>query len=1166
MDEDELVRVRILIPGRAPRMVSLGRGRHVFGRSQKVEVPLTDGSVSRRHLELDVDGKGSATVRDLGSSRGTFVNGQALSGARRVVTGDILGLGDQRIELADAPWAEATRLDRGEPEPDGTMREAFGGPSRGGGTVIDPTGHAPRVFRSAALEALGAPPTEEDLAAAERASVLADLSDEERQRVLQFAERVEVPPGTPLVRIGEVVDELIVVLSGEVRLIAGERSVGTVRQGGAIDLPAVILGSRAAATAITDETATVLRIDAGLLREVLALDPQAEAMVRRPLEWPGAERLRDLLLEYGVARPVQRELLSALRRRAVPAGARINEEGDRAVSLWIVDRGSLAGWKMLDGVPVMLLELSVGSLIGGAELIAERPLALRYVAATDVELLELDAATLLRLTALAPELRQLVEALGPFGRQAAETIVVPDEHPPDEDTEAPPIEAFLKGKSRPPPRRARRIFIRQHDEMDCGAACLAMIANAYGRRISLAYYRALVHVTRDGASMWSLVRAARRTGFEVIGVKSSAHAIRGVYLPALLLFQYHFVVLYAITKKYAWVADPAIGIRKLPIEEFKDAWSGMALFVKPTPALYRHVESAAGYAKYRVLLRGLLRPVFEILCASLLLFGFGLVTPLFTQVVFDRVLVRADRTLLNILMLAVAVVVLLQQATQGVRSYLTGYVANKFDATFSALVYRHVLRLPLNYFMVRRVGDILTRFREMVKIRQFFTGDTLTSLIQVASVAMYVGVLYLYHPRLGQAALLLVPVILATALLTGRRLERLLQEGFPARAKAQGLIVEQMRALDTIKSLGAELPSRWRWEEALRDSLRNRFRVDRLRVLTTTISGALEQMSTTGLTFYAAHLALRGQLSIGKVIATTQFVTSIFGPVRELAGRWTTLQDTKVALGRVDDIITASPEAPGARAEGSDAEPVAGDIEFEDVWFQYGSDLSPWVMKGVTIKIARGETVAIVGRSGSGKTTLVQLINLLYRPTRGRILIGGKDTSALPLTSLRGSVGIVMQDSTLFAGSIFENITFGQDPGSPDLAIAAARVANAHTFIAQLKSGYSTMIEEGGRGLSGGQRQRINIARALYRRPSILILDEATSALDSESERAVVDAMKVFCRGRTSIIIAHRLSTILHADRIVMLDNGRVVETGSHRELIRKGGAYAQLFGAQLAI
>ncbi|MEO8553680.1 MAG: peptidase domain-containing ABC transporter, partial [Kofleriaceae bacterium] len=542
-------------------------------------------------------------------------------------------------------------------------------------------------------------------------------------------------------------------------------------------------------------------------------------------------------------------------------------------------------------------------------------------------------------------------------------------------------------------------------------------------------------------------------------------------------------------------------------------------------------------------------------------------------VIYDRVLVSRDTTLLTIVVLAMATVSALNALMMTIKGYLIGYVANRFDTVFSALVYRHVMRLPLNFFMVRHVGDILSRFREIKVIRDFIIGGALQAVIQATSIGLYIAILFLFNTTLGLLTLGLVPLVTLAAVATSKRLRRMMQENFPNIAGAEGVLVEQLRSLETVKSLGAEIAGRWRWEEAFRRGLIAKLRIDRLRVVITALSYGAQQFALIAITYAAARMAINGELTIGTVVAVTMLASQIFSPVQALAQQWVSLQTVANSFARIDDIITTPTEADGAKvlppqqhAAEQESRRLQGDIELNKVSFQYGSDLSPWALNDLSLTIKRGETVALVGRSGSGKTTLVQLLNLLYSPTRGKILIGGKDITELDLTRLRDSIGMVMQDSSLFAGSVFDNIAFGQENASLELVMAAARVANAHGFISTMKDGYQTKLKEGGVGLSGGQRQRINLARALFRRPTILVLDEATSALDSESEKAIVEAMKVFCRGRTSIIIAHRLSTVLHADRIILMDRGRIIETGSHRELIARGGEYVKLFGAQLSL
>jgi len=857
----------------------------------------------------------------------------------------------------------------------------------------------------------------------------------------------------------------------------------------------------------------------------------------------------------------------------VAAGTTLARENTNATTLQIVNRGIVSASRLIDGTPIPLAELREGSSFGGSEISLEKPYSLSYSAVTDVELLVVDRDHVIDALHRAPGLSTLLAAFTPGRRPtvAPPEVVTADDD--DDDLEAPPIETFRKQGGVKPLRRARPVIVRQHDKMDCGAACLATISLAYGRRLSLAHFRAQVHVTREGASMWSLVRVARAAGFEVAGVQCSLAGLKNQQLPAIALVEYHFLVVYEVTDTHVLCGDPGRGLVRVPVDDFNRAFGGMVLLMRPKQEFFKNPHSRPGWRKYLALRTGHLLPALEVILAALIQFALGLATPLLTQVIYDRVFVSRDYDLLTMIVLGMATLSAIGGVLMTLKGYLITYAANRFDTVFSALVYRHVMRLPLNFFMVRHVGDILSRFREIKAIRDFFVGPALQAVIQILSVFIYVAVLFLFDTTLGFLACGLVPVVAIAAVSTSKRLRRMMQENFPNIAKAEGLLVEQLRALETVKSLGAEIAGRWRWEEAFRRGLIAKLRIDKLRVLITAVSYGAQQLALVAMTYAAARMAINGDITIGTVIAVTMFAGQIFAPVQALAQQWVSLQTVANSFARVDDIITTSTEVegpslhqPAQQVEPGESRRLQGDIELRKVSFQYGSDLSPWAVKDIDLTIRRGETLALVGRSGSGKTTLVQLLNLLYSPTRGQILIGGKDITNLDLGRLRDSIGMVMQDSSLFAGTVFDNIAFGHENASLELVMAAARVANAHGFISTMKDGYYTKLKEGGVGLSGGQRQRINLARALFRRPTILVLDEATSALDSESEKAIVEAMKVFCRGRTSIIIAHRLSTVLHADRIILLDRGRIVETGSHRELIAHGGEYVKLFGAQLSL
>ena len=1152
--------LRVCVAGGRSSDFPLSRGVVVLGRSPDVDIQLKHKSVSRRHLELRIEGA-QITATDLESTAGTFVDGNRISAPTLLSLGGSLALGEQRIELhaLHAPQSRASLTHTAD------IRTTLPG------VVIPPRREVPAPPPPRPTIPTTAP-TFDELALAARSPAFAELQSADRDALLGLVQRLDVQSSQVVLAPGQALDFVLVVVSGQLQVYDGGHSIGAIGPGECVELLQLVRAEPSRVEVRADASVRILWLDAASFRAVLARDTASAQLLARCLEWPGAARFRLLLHHYGVDRGSAVQLIGSLNVRSAAAGSQLARENTSATTLQIVTRGVVSATRLIDGTPMPLSELREGSIFGGAEISLEKPYSLSYTAVTDVELLVIERRHVIDALHRAPELSTLLDA---FATNRPPPVAQPDavdQPDDDDDPEAPPVSTFKKNGGVKLLRRPRPVLVRQHDKMDCGAACLAMVSLAYGRRLSLARFRAQVHVTREGASMWSLVRVARQTGFEVVGVQCALQGLKNLQLPAIALLQYHYVVIYEIKDTYVLCGDPGCGLVRVPIDEFKRGFSSMVLLMRPKREFFQNPHSLPGWRKYLALRTGHLLPALEILLAAFVQFGFGLAAPLLTQVIYDRVLVSRDTTLLTLVVLAMATISALNALMMTVKGYLIGYAANRFDTVFSALVYRHVMRLPLNFFMVRHVGDILSRFREIKSIRDFIIGGALQAVIQVTSIGLYVGVLFLFNTTLGLLTLGLVPLVTLAAVATSKRLRRMMQENFPNIAGAEGVLVEQLRSLETVKSLGAEIAGRWRWEEAFRRGLIAKLRIDKLRVVITTISYGTQQFALVAITYAAARMAINGELTIGTVIAVTMLASQIFAPVQALAQQWVSLQTVANSFARIDDIISTPTEADGPKvqppeqAAEQESRRLQGDIELNRVSFQYGSDLSPWAINELSMTIKRGETVALVGRSGSGKTTLVQLLNLLYSPTRGKILIGGKDITELDLTRLRDSIGMVMQDSSLFAGSVFDNIAFGQENASLELVMAAARVANAHGFISTMKDGYQTKLKEGGVGLSGGQRQRINLARALFRRPTILVLDEATSALDSESEKAIVEAMKVFCRGRTSIIIAHRLSTVLHADRIILMERGRIIETGSHRELIARGGEYVKLFGAQLSL
>ncbi|MBL9038995.1 MAG: ATP-binding cassette domain-containing protein [Archangium sp.] len=714
-------------------------------------------------------------------------------------------------------------------------------------------------------------------------------------------------------------------------------------------------------------------------------------------------------------------------------------------------------------------------------------------------------------------------------------------------------------------RRRKRPIVLQHEEMDCGAACMSMVTQFYGRHVTVASFRSLVQVSKDGASMLALKQAASHVGFEAIGVMASLKGLEGLRLPFIALCEYHFVVVYEFDDKRVKVGDPAMGLVERSLDDFQKDYSQVALLLKPTERLQTFPESRQELWKYGALLNGSWAQLGEIVLVSLLTFVLGLATPLFLQFVFDAVLVEQKKGLLNALALGVLVLNGVSGLASWVRGYLTTHLASRLDAKFSTLFMKHVLSLPLAFFAVRRVGDITTRLDQLREVREFATSKFPSLLINALTATAYIAILAAYQWKLvGLVVLCLVPLV-AVVVLMNKRLNLNLTKGFKAGGKVASLTFEHFSSLETIKSLDATVTARWRWQHAVAEGLKLRLEFLNWSGFVQSFSGFLQALSALVFLVVTALLYMRQELTLGQVVAVNTLLGSVLGPLFSIVQEWSSMKELSRSLTRIDDVVTSPSEE--RDEEGDDVAPppstAKGGIELRGVGFQYGGDLSPQVLEDISIKVEPGSTVAFVGRSGSGKTTLGYMINHLYAPTQGKVFIDGVDTSQAPLDWVRRQVGVIVQDNSVFSGSILENIALGDPSPSFNRVMEAAVAADAHEFIAKLPDGYSTLLGEGGSGLSGGQRQRLNIARAFYRDPPILVMDEATSALDAISEQRIVRGIKK--RKKTTIVIAHRLNTIMHADTIVVLDNGHLVELGNHFALMERRGLYFDLFRRQMS-
>ena len=554
----------------------------------------------------------------------------------------------------------------------------------------------------------------------------------------------------------------------------------------------------------------------------------------------------------------------------------------------------------------------------------------------------------------------------------------------------------------------------------------------------------------------------------------------------------------------------------------------------------------------------------EVLLASFFLQLFALVSPLFFQVVIDKVLVHRTLSTLDVLVMGLVGISVFEAILGGLRTYLFAHSTNRIDVELGARLFRHLIALPIAYFEARRTGDSVARVRELENIRQFLTSSALTLIIDLAFCFVFLGVMFYYAPMLTWIVLGAFPFYIAISAGATPIFRRRLEEKFRRGAENQAFLVESVHGVETLKAMAVEPEMQRRWEEQLAGYVSASFKVVSLANTASQAVQLVSKLVTATTLYFGAKLVIEGSLSVGELVAFNMLAGRLTAPVLRLAQMWQDFHQARLSVQRLGDILNTTPE-PSFNPARAALPAIRGDVTFEHVTFRYRID-GHEVLSEVSLHVLAGQVVGIVGASGSGKSTLAKLIQRLYIPESGRVFVDGVDLAMVDTAWLRRQVGVVLQDNVLFNRSVRDNIALA-DPAIPiDRIIAAAQLAGAHDFILEMPEAYDTMIGERGSSLSGGQRQRIAIARALVTNPRILIFDEATSALDYASERAIQANMERIANGRTVFIIAHRLSTVRQTDRIITLDRGRIVEDGTHDELVGIGGRYATLHRLQAGI
>ncbi|MBD2460993.1 peptidase domain-containing ABC transporter [Oscillatoria sp. FACHB-1407] len=732
---------------------------------------------------------------------------------------------------------------------------------------------------------------------------------------------------------------------------------------------------------------------------------------------------------------------------------------------------------------------------------------------------------------------------------------------PDRPVEADPsIRPTSSSKS----TSAKYPFVRGTGAIDGALACFQMLC----QHLNIPFRRDVVQrilvsqTQRTGSMSLELCGAVSELmGLNAQLVMVPGSAIGRLEAPVLLKWQDTVVLLYEVSERELVIAVPDMGIIRRKPAEFAETWGeqGEVLLLKPTQ---QTPQKRFGLEWFLPVIKKHQRVLWEVFIASFFVQLFALANPLMIQVIIDKVIVQESVDTLQVLGVFLLVLAIFEAILTSLRTYLFVDTTNRIDMSLGSEIIDHLLRLPLRYFERRPVGELATRINELENIRQFLTGTALTVVLDAVFSVIYIVVMFIYSWILTLVSLVTIPFFVLLAAIASPLIRNQLRVKAERNAETQSYLVEVVSGIQTVKAQNMELRARWQWQQRYARYVSAGFQTVLTSTTASSTSNFLNQLSGLLVLWVGAYLVLKGNMTLGQLIAFRIIAGYVTSPLLRLAQLWQNFQEVGLSIERLSDIVDAAPEADEVDRYNIPMPSIQGTVKYDSVSFRFGTT-GPLQLNNVSLEFPAGKFVGIVGQSGSGKSTLMKLLPRLYDLESGRILIDGYDISKVELYSLRQQIGIVPQDTLLFEGSVQENIALNCPDASSDDIIRAAEIAAAHDFIMGLPNGYNTRVGERGSALSGGQRQRIAIARTVLQNPGLLILDEATSALDYDSERRVCLNLAEAFRDRTVFFITHRLSTIRNADQIVLMDKGSVVELGTHDELMALKGRYFCLYQQQ---
>ena len=716
--------------------------------------------------------------------------------------------------------------------------------------------------------------------------------------------------------------------------------------------------------------------------------------------------------------------------------------------------------------------------------------------------------------------------------------------------------------------------IKQHDITDCGAACLATICKQNGYKIGITRIREVAGTDKQGTNVYGIIKAAETLGFSAKGVKGDKEAffsefplpcIAHVIIDGNLL---HYVVIHKITKKQVVIADPGAGIVKLTPEEFfgdvhkegkppKYQWSGVLILLVKSESFQTGDETKGLFQRFIHLLLPQKKLIIHIFIASLIYTILGILAAFYFKVLVDDILPDSLMKTLTTLSIGIIVLNIFKVILNAFRTHLLLYLSQKLDIALLLGYYRHVLELPMNFFGTRKVGEIVSRFNDASKVRDAISGATLTIMIDTLMAVAGAVILYLQNVQMFGITVIMVVLYLIIVLAFNKWYEQLNRKQMEDNSQLTSYLVESLNGIQTVKAYNAERKANRETEIKFVKLLKSIFDLSWVSNLQSSLKIFVELVGGVVILWVGSVCVIKGQITIGQLITFNSLLVYFLDPVKNLINLQPQMQTAVVAADRLGEILDLEAEKGENERKKLCPDSLSGDIVFKDVSFRYGT--RQLVLEDINLTIKKGQKVAFVGESGSGKTTLSKLLLHLYKAESGNILINDNNIEDIQIEKLREKIAYISQETFLFSGSILDNLSLGLDYATMDDVIEATKSAQAHDFINELPLRYETRLEENGANLSGGQRQRLSIARAMLKKPDILIMDEATSNLDAITEKQLDKTISEYSENMTTIFIAHRLSTIKNCDQIFVMDKGRVIERGTHEELKRLGGKYSML-------